>query len=522
MGYLNTEAIERVVRDGAAFCGTTAKLGKLRPGARMVLKPDALMADSQIARYAYTHPDVLRSTLSYLLTSVPGARVKVIGSAVPEISTARVFRRANGLSETYRMRGYYELENIFPGQVELCPDEEADHWRYRLSKGQVRSGGLGRDWNDRVANEISAPRDYYEADFAIYCPKIKSSVRAQGFSGAVRLGDLIYRGSAQDAHIADMLEVCNPGLIVSDGIIAAVGGNEVTQRGHELGVVLVANNALAHDLVAAQILGLDPFRIDHLKAAATRGWGPNALNHIEIGGAGLDGVQQLAQKTKFWDLGALTLSDFPPKFERENPGLQFPLEIISPVNSDEQTCAHDLFLDWLYLTYDFPARRQQIARWPKASICIGDFTGFPSNYLIYAVGHHAYQALARMTSSATRLVKLGGLEARVLQLKNGSRHFAISIAFEAKRPPRLRDLIFGFWVGSLGRMTARAFTLALSVDRVSTRMRIWAKAPKDTMTARVVMTSRMQQNAWWALKPVRPCSLHPATGAEVETEAFGP
>ncbi|MBI3556329.1 MAG: DUF362 domain-containing protein [Deltaproteobacteria bacterium] len=530
MGYLNPEAIERVVRDGMFFCGTPKILERQNGGAVLV-SPDVTMADGKAARHAYTHPEVVRAVLHQTFEINPRVQATIMARAFHGLPASRMLRRANGTSEVFRQRGYYEFEQLFPGKVELAPADDCEFLRYQLSKGAVLSGrektrllesdmvcGKSARAIDRLNNEILAPREYQNSDFTIYCPKLKSSVLSQGFSGAIRLGDPTRRAIFADLHLCDMLEICNPQLVVSDGIIAAVGGNEMTQRGHELGVILVSNNALAHDLIAAQVFNLDPMKIDHLRIAAERGWGPSNPSQIERGGAGIEGIRQLSQKTRFWDLGFIPLGEFGAKFERENPGHAFPLEIISGAPY-ESSGAHGLVLDWLYLTYDFPRRRASIARWPRASVCVGDVTEYPTHYLVYAAGDRACAALQRMTSSSRKLFGFGSKNSRVhfsvelVQLKDGRRHAVVKISGS---PPRLRGIFLAFFVGSLGRMGARSLTLTLLADRVFFTLRRWLRPPRNPLKARIAMTSRLPQNSWWSLKRNRPVTERAAVADRPE------
>ncbi|MBI3543674.1 MAG: DUF362 domain-containing protein [Deltaproteobacteria bacterium] len=525
-GYLNPEAIDRVVAAGMSYCGASLALSKLRPGNRILVVPDVAMAEPKIARHAYTHPDVVRATLGEALRADPSGDATVLGRALAGFPSERVLKRATGDSDPFKQRGYFELENLFPGKVEVLASEDCDLYRYQLSKGPVlsdqdrrlllASGILEADkrlLEGRLSNEIVTLREFHDSHVVVYCPKLKSSVLSQGFSGAVRLGGGLARGTFSDVFVADMLEVCNPQIVVSDGIIAAIGGNQVTQRGHELGVVLVSNNALAHDLVAAQILNLDPLRVNHLRIAIERGWGPSGLSQVEVGGDGLEAVRQLAQKTRFWDLGAISLERFAEKYERENPGLTFPLELISG-QPYETSGSHGTLLDWLYLSYDFPRRRPALARWPRAAVCVGAVERYPRSHVVFAVGTRAIDSLARRTSFSTQLARFGrgtrAVRITRVQLKNGARHVVIAVPGS---PPDFRKLVLAFALASAGKMLPRLLTPALVLDRAIATVRRWIEPARDVLSTRLVMTSRMPQNSWWSLKPTRLLPQPPARGA---------
>lgn len=498
-GYISPQAIDQVVRDGVRFCGVDAELSRLPIHSKVIVQPDIAMADSKVAPYGYTHPEFMRSVLSDLL-SLTRADLTVLGRSYNGMPGSRILRRASGNSNAYKPRGYYEFEHLFPGRVKVAAADQCEHYRYQLAKGTIMPSASVVNANARASNEIIAPREYHQADLTVYCPKLKTSVLSQRFSGAIRLGDSIARGTQSDHHLCDMLEVCNPQLIITDGLVVGAGGNEVTQAGHELGLVLISNNALAHDWIAAQVFNIDPMKVAHLKIAAERGWGPSSVGQIELGGAGLEGVQNLAQKTRHWDLGCLRLEEFAPKFEHENSGKEFPLEILSGTPY-ESSGAHGMLLSWLYLSYDSPRRRARIAAWPRASVFIGEIAAYPKYRSVFAIGDQACRSLQRLYSHSrmiTRLGRGGRLTIERAQLKNGKHHLIVKIAGS---PPRLRDLVAGFAIASLGRMSPHLFTFQILGDLVVAAIRRIFHPPMDPHQLRLVLTSRMQQNAWWALRP---------------------
>lgn len=498
-GYLNADLINQTIRDGMAFCGVTRTLERAAPGGKIVIKTDVLLADEKIARHTYTHPEVVRGAIAQLLSVSRQSNITVTAEAQEGVAGYRMLQKAHASAETFRLRGYYELEQMYPGRVSVLPDDEAQQCRYQLSMGNVLSNitaalALESTAKLRATNEVLAPQFYAESDFTVYLPKLKGNVLSQGFSGAVKLGsprDTF--GFTNDHHIGDMLEVCNPDLVISDAIIAAVGGNAMTQRGHELGVILISNNAVAHDWIAAQILNLDPLKIAHLKVAMERGWGPASSTQIELGGAGLDGVKQLAQKSKFWDVGTIAAQEFAHKYDRENPGLKFPIEILSGPQY-ETAGAHGLILDWMYLTYDFPQLRPLMARWPKITICAGTLTTFPTNHVVCAIGTRAVQSLAQTASHSSLILRWRGLELRYLQLKNGTKHLAVFA------PATRKAVALAMLLASFGRAGSHFVRLGLVFDRFVSIWRTRWRAAKNSKRTPVVMTCRMPKNSWWSLK----------------------
>ena len=83
--------------------------------------------------------------------------------------------------------------------------------------------------------------------------------------------------------IVDMLEIGYPDLIVTDAITIGKGFESSPYPVH-LGAILIANEPLACDMVAAQILGYDPRQVRHLVEAEERGYGSLDLDDIQLSG----------------------------------------------------------------------------------------------------------------------------------------------------------------------------------------------------------------------------------------------
>jgi hypothetical protein len=293
-------------------------------------------------------------------------------------------------------------------------------------------------------------------------------------------------------------------------------------RGHELGVVLVSNNVLANDWIAAQILNLDPLKIQHLRIAMDRGWGPIATSQIELGGAGREGIQQLSQKSRFWNLNFVPVQKFGEAYTQDSGGSPFPLEILSH-GLYETSGAHGILLAWLHQFSDLPERRHRIATWPPASVYVGEVNALPSNKTVYVIGRRAIDTINRITSSNTRVFRLqNGIEWRRTQLKNGKWHDLIQVP-----EPNLKSLTMAFTLGSQGRMTWSLFgvrpflrwTLAGLIPGLLSSIFsgifsglfgwIFSKPKKphsrptkqstDVSSAEVVLTARLPHNTFWSL-----------------------
>ncbi|MBI2605976.1 MAG: DUF362 domain-containing protein [Deltaproteobacteria bacterium] len=488
-GYQDPRPIRAATRDGIIYCRTAATLESLGRGTSsdVLLKPSVVLADPVLARNAHTHAEVVSATMAAILSFAPGARLSLLCEEnFLGLSSRGIYRRA----------GYRALERGFGSRLKIVRPEHQDFAFYLLSKEET----LG-------ASIVRAPALHAEAGFRVYCPKIRTDVLSGGFAGAVRLGIENPADSPSESAICDFLEICSPDLVVGDAILTPIGGGRATQQALDLGVLLVANNALAHDWVTATILNLDPLHIPHLRMAMERGWGPSSLKEIEIGGAGEAAVRALSQKTRAWKFGIQNLAAYKPAFERDNPGLRFPLEILATETGGQSNSetprfgARGVLLDSLNMACDSPKIRQRISRWPRATLCAGRLSAYPKNFLVFAFGSAAADSLAQITSSKQVLFRLFGIELARGTLKNARHHLLVSV--ERKREfPSYWKVAIALFVGSGGRIRLPILNARTVAQAAGARLRFFAAriaGRRPTRKSNLVMTGRMQQNAWWSL-----------------------
>jgi hypothetical protein len=214
-----------------------------------------------------------------------------------------------------------------------------------------------------VHTHISIASEMAERDFLVFVPKLKTNVLSHGISGALKLNigtidskeRLFHHHHKLHVKIVDILEAANPDLIVSDGIRLAFGGNQMTQQGTDVGVVVVSTNAVAHDMVCAKLLNLDPFKVEHIREAMDRGYGPTSFEQIEIlGDYPVERAQQITEKL---DFGFYPVDQFKCNFD---------------IRSGTPYCTggcQGIFLDWLHMIKDRKPKR--LKRFPKLTVLIG-------------------------------------------------------------------------------------------------------------------------------------------------------
>lgn len=330
--------IRKVIREGIAELGLA---GRVR--GRITVKPNIVLAHPKLAPAAFTRAEFVDGLLGAIEDTAPEtSRVVITEKTGAGIPTSRMFRRA----------GYYRLRKKHP--VRVLPLEEDRKVRVPLRSGTVHSS-------------IRTGRSIADRDLLVYAPKLKTNVLSQGMTAALKLnvGILCDRERMRDHNfklaekVADLLEVGFPDFIATDAIEIATGGNQMTQHGRHLGLVIMASNPVAHDAVCARILHLDPEKLDHVRLARERGYGPTSLDEIEISGdITLDEVRE---RTKGLETGFIHAAD-----------LKAPIKIICGEPYCHGGC-HGVMLDWLYMIKD---RKPKL--WnslPEWTLVIGKYAG---------------------------------------------------------------------------------------------------------------------------------------------------
>jgi uncharacterized protein (DUF362 family) len=321
---------------------------------KITIKPNVVMAHHKVTPSAYTRPEFLDGLLTALEERAQGQpEIRVAEKCGAAIPTSRMFRRA----------GYYRLRKKH--RFSLRPIETARKKTVPLQEG-------------RIHKRIRTSREIADRDFLIYAPKLKTNALAHGLTAALKLnigilcdGERMWNHNSNlDEKVVDLLEVGHPDFIATDAVEVSFGGNHLTQHGHPLGVIIMATNPLAHDVVCAHIFHLDPEKIGHLAAARARGYGSLDLADIEI--AGDISLPEVRERTKGWKTGFIRADDVDGNIK---------------IRSGEPYCTggcHGVFLDWLYMIKDRkPALWTKLPDW---TVVIGKYKGDVSAGRVLLVG----------------------------------------------------------------------------------------------------------------------------------------
>ncbi len=239
----------------------------VRSGERVLLKPNLLMGKSPEAAVT-THPELLRAVIVEVRRV--GA-IPFVGDS-PGVGSYRKITEQTGIAAVCRECG-----------VELVEFREA-----------VAVQGSG------IFKQIEVERPYLEADRIINLPKLKShemmtmTCAVKNLFGAVvgtaKAGWHLKAGADRDLFARMLLEIYllrPPDLTIVDAVVAMEGNGPSSGDPKQVGLLLAGKNAVAVDVIAAELAGI-PGKLLFLEQAARKLGTPGAQREeIEIVGLSL-------------------------------------------------------------------------------------------------------------------------------------------------------------------------------------------------------------------------------------------
>lgn len=257
--HYEVSLIQTALEDAAAALGGWEQY--VKSGDKVLLKPN-LIAPRRPEEAATTHPEVLRALIRIL--QARGCQVFVGDSAGGAIG---------GTAPTAKAL-------MVAGFAQVCDEEGAVLLNFDR-EGAVPVSSRTK----HVGAAFHIARPIVEADVVINVPKLKTHSSA-AYTGAVKntfgcipgLRKAAYHRDAPDLHVfgevlADIHLACKVQLNILDGIVGMEGAGPTNGKPRPVGLLLVSDDALALDTVAAQVIGLDPQQLEVLQAAARLGVG---------------------------------------------------------------------------------------------------------------------------------------------------------------------------------------------------------------------------------------------------------
>ena len=200
--------------------------------------------------------------------------------------------------------------------AQSCGIPDAVGGVYKNIATEVESVSIKSRFTDKVA--IS--KIVNEADIYISLPKLKTHVLTQ-MTGSIKnnFGFLVGKEKmrchriAPDPKefgelIADIYNIRQPDFVIMDGIVGMDKDGPSAGRAREVGKLIAGINGVAVDTVAATMMGASPGKIEHLRIAGERNWGPVDIKDIDVEGP-LEKINDWRMPTTFkTSLGTLVFN----------------------------------------------------------------------------------------------------------------------------------------------------------------------------------------------------------------------
>lgn len=245
-------------------------------GQRVVLKPNLVRAMTP-DRAATTHPALVAAVIRAV--RAVGAEVLVVDSPGGPFT---------------------------PGLLKALYRKTGMDWAVREAGGILNLDVRGVQVpveDGRALHRVDMIAAVAEADAIINLPKLKThnltglTLSVKNLFGLVP-GTLkiAYHGKMQDTErfcqgLLDILSCACPVLNIMDAVIAMEGNGPSGGDPRATNALIMGADALAVDVVAASLVGLDPLDVATTAAAVRRGWTTGRLEDIDLRGDALDGLR---------------------------------------------------------------------------------------------------------------------------------------------------------------------------------------------------------------------------------------
>ena len=252
------DKIRKIIKQGIDELG-------LVPRGKILIKPNIVTANKEYIHHSFTEPAMLEAMVDTLRQDYQQSRITIGESGGIGIPT-RMFFAESGIRQTCQSMDV-PLVDFNEEQVKVVPLEKAKHHK-----------------------TMEVAKSLYEAEFKIWMPKLKFHIVTE-ITNTLKLNigilnhkeRFLYHDDRLHEKVVDMLEFGYPDVIVSDAITIGRGFESSPYPVH-LGAILISNEPLACDMVAAKILGYNPESVRHLAEARDRGYGTLDFDDITITG----------------------------------------------------------------------------------------------------------------------------------------------------------------------------------------------------------------------------------------------
>lgn len=150
--------------------------------------------------------------------------------------------------------------------------------------------------DSRFFKKLVISQTVLEVDFIVNLPKLKTHALTLLTLGIKNMFGILAGTSKSRIHssapdlkdfgeaLADIYQLRPPDLTIIDGVVGMDGNGPSHGRIRNIGYLIAGDNAPISDLVVAEMAGVEPDRVYHLRYTADRGLGPCRIGDVEITG----------------------------------------------------------------------------------------------------------------------------------------------------------------------------------------------------------------------------------------------
>lgn len=281
-----------VIKNDNIYNATIEAIKKIDPDlkGKILIKPN-LTLDVSKYRRACTNPEVVRALIDIIRKK--GGNPFVGDSSMVGCDTLK----------TYSISGLKDI----------CEEKKVDFIDFNRCKPKK----LKVDGD--FIKEITIPEDLTDFDKIISVPVLKTHVLTGVSLGLKNMKGIQYRNEKIKLHkkgmkflhqgIVDINIAFKPYLTVIDGSYGMEGAGPVGGNPIKMDLIIASKDIVTADATACKIMGINPYKIDHIKIAEEKGLGK--INYKKIYGENIKKVSRKFQfplssikkiKYKFFDL----------------------------------------------------------------------------------------------------------------------------------------------------------------------------------------------------------------------------
>jgi len=247
----------------------------ISPGSRVLLKPNVL-AIRPPEDAVTTHPAVV-SAMCELVSEAGGIPIIGDGSGIVKpgsTNTSQAFK-VSGIENTASDCGAKLINFETYGYAEVDVPGARQFSRLHISKAILEADVI-----------ISLPK-LKTHELTLYTGAVKNffgTIPQKNRKQAHSLGDRNRFGEA----VVDIYSIVKPHLAVMDGVVGMEGNGPSNGTPIFIGVIMASYDCVALDVVASELIGIDPLKVPTNISALSRGFG---AEHPEVVGIPLEEVK---------------------------------------------------------------------------------------------------------------------------------------------------------------------------------------------------------------------------------------